>query len=91
MIGIMFAAALSASDIEFCNGLERLAMAASNAYQRGASVTEIYKLAGDEVVYQAIITDATSGPRLSTPRMQEEASREAADKIAKYCISEMSK
>lgn len=91
MIGIMFAAALSASDIKYCSALERLAFSASRAYQAGVSVTEIYKLAGDEVVYQAIITDATSGPRFSTPRMREEASRDAAAKVAKYCISEMSK
>lgn len=91
MIGIMFAAALSASDIEFCNGLERLALSASDAYQRGVSVTELYQLAGGEVVYQGVISDATSGPRFSTPEMQDKASRDVAAKVAKYCISEMSK
>ena len=91
MIGIMFAAALSASDIEFCGSLERLALAASGAYQRGVSVTEIYKLADGNVVYQAVITDATSGPRFSTPEMQYNAGIDVAAKVAKYCISEMSK
>lgn len=91
MIGIMFAAALSASDIEFCNSLERLALAASGAYQRGVSVTELYHLAGGEVVYQGVISEATSGPIFSTPEMQNKASRDVAAKVAKYCILEMSK
>lgn len=96
MIGIMFAAALTASDIEFCKGLETVAIKVSGAYQQGVSVTDIYGITNnlsenDKIIYQAVITDAVSGPRFSSPEMQEKASIDVAAKISKYCISEMSK
>ena len=89
MIGIMFAAALTAQQIEQCNSMEQYALAAAKAHQRGVPVSELMKhTAGDEML-QAIIIDATSMPRYSTEEYQIKESRSFATEVASLCYRKM--
>lgn len=91
MIGIMFAAAITAQQIEQCNSIEKYALAAAKAHQRGVPVSELIKhTAGDEIL-QAIIIDATSMPRYSTEEYQIKESRSFATEVASLCYREMKK
>lgn len=91
MIGIMFAAAITAQQIEQCNSMEQYALAAAKAHQRGVPVSELMKhTAGDEML-QAIIIDATSITRYSTTEYQERESREFASSIANLCFKQIAK
>ena len=52
MIGIMFAAALTATQVGTCKALEELAYMASLANQRGVPASKIIEIAGDDDIFQ---------------------------------------
>lgn len=91
MIGIMLAAAITAQQIEGCTAMENYALAAAKAHQRGVPVSELMKHTANDEVLQAIIIDATSGPRYQTKEIQDREARTFASGIANLCLKNATK
>lgn len=91
MIGIMFAAAISAQGVENCKAIEELAYMASLANQKGVPATRIMEIAGNDELHQAIALDVISMPRYSTDERQIKESRDYATTIAAACLKGLKK
>jgi hypothetical protein len=91
MIGIMFAAALTATQVGTCKVLEEFAYMASLANQKGVPASKIIEIAGDDDIFQGIAMDAIALPRYSTEEYQIKESRSFATDVASLCYREMEK
>ena len=89
MIGIMFAAALTATQVGTCKVLEEFAYMTSLANQKGVPASKIIEIAGDDDIFQGIAMDAIALPRYSTEEYQIKESRSFATEVASFCYRKM--